>query len=254
MEDSVTLGTRTFEIGTSDLVYAQDLIEFDGTTIKITNTSLNTPLYARYAFSDKYEIVAAVPFITQTSKTEAGGVTTADTSVTGMGDPAIGGKMVFTKQNWTLAAALQSTIPAGKADFKQGVNITPLFSAGRAIGSWKLLTNLSYTMTGEYEDSNKIKIDTGDILGVSLGMSRTLERLGKLDLISEVVWSSFGESKVASLTQSGTNGTTLDLNVGACRQFGSICTKLGMTIALGEEKYRTHDYRVIAALTYLFAL
>jgi hypothetical protein len=253
------LPQKGLELGLSDILYQYDTTDIEnagGTTVlTITQSSVLVPLYLRYAFSNKIEGILDLPYLSQTLKSETTGSSTSTTE-SGLSDPVLGVKINLKDEEGSIKLGVAALVkaPFGDAKFRQGFNIQPLLLASKELGSSVLNANLSYNMTGEYEDDDtaKTKINPGDVLQLGLGLEHPLyASCSCLTGIAEFIYQSLGESTVASVAQSGSSGARMDLALGVRFNKGSLKAKLGFALSLGEEKYRQYDYKIIAGISYL---
>jgi hypothetical protein len=255
------LKPKKLEIGLADIAYQTDetkITDTAGTVVmKLTNSATVTPLYARYAFTPAIEGLLKLPYSSVSSKTEITGGAATSASDSGLADPTLSGKYSFAAKGWDLAAAAAITIPMGKesttlpSSFKQGMNIKPLLAARKEFGKVTMNANLSYKMTGEYTDENKIKQNPCEIISVGVGAEYPCRMVSGITCIGEFVYNSFSDAAVAGVTQAGSSGSQMDLLLGGRYDKGNIKTKLGLDLSLGDEKYRAYDYKIVAGVTYL---
>lgn len=258
------LSPGTLEAGIGNFAYQTDTTEFinEAGTVVLThhNAAVTVPFYARFAFTDSIETYVSIPHSYLFAKTEPAGAEATSITDAGLADPSLAGKYSFQYSGWDISGAAEVSIPAGKASsefnsgFRQGLNITPLFAAGRKFGAIGLNTNLSYRVSGEYEDEAKVKTDTGNELLVGAGIEVPCRNNEKLLWLGEVLYKNVTEHKLAGIIQQDTEGEHINLIVGARYNKGSIKAKLGIDFAVGEEKHRDYDYRIVAGLTYLINL
>ncbi|OGS36756.1 MAG: hypothetical protein A2293_03800 [Elusimicrobia bacterium RIFOXYB2_FULL_49_7] len=258
------LGPGTIETGIGNVVYQTDKTEFinNAGTIVLThhNAAVTVPFYFRYAFTDSIEAYVSIPYSCLFAKTEPAGAAAISITDAGLADPSLAGKYSFQCSGWDMSGAAEVTIPAGKTSsefnsgFRQGWNITPLFAAGRKLGSLRLNTNLSYRISGEYEDELNVKTDIGNELLIGAGIELPCRSNENLLWLGEVFYKNVTEHKLAGIIQKDTAGEHANLIVGLRYNKGSIKTKLGVDFGLGEEKHRDYDYRIIAGFTYLISL
>ncbi len=251
------------ETGFTDISYQSDetkITNSAGATVyTLTRTAFSVPVFARYAFTPALETSIEIPCSSVSSKSESAGASTS-ASDSGIADLAFAGKYSFAFNGWDLAAGAAFSVPTGKestkvpSSFKRGFNIKPLVAARKEMGCIFINANLSYAMNGEYTDENKVKQKFGDVLSLGAGAEYPVTSIAGLTLIGEAVFNSLAESKIAGAAQSGTSGSQYGLILGGSYAKGDLKTKLGFDLSLGEEKYRSYDYRIIAGATYLINL
>ncbi|MHB9154371.1 MAG: hypothetical protein ACYC5N_01605 [Endomicrobiales bacterium] len=253
------LGAGTLEIGAAEVSYQNDAVSITdaaGTELmKMTDTRMGVPLFARYAFTPKAEAAFTLAYVSRSSKSETGGVSSV-TDASGPGDPVLGAKVQVAdnafNNGWKVGVGGTIGIPAGDRKLRQGLNLSPLVALSRAFPQYLVNINVSYGILGEFEDAGSVKQDAGDTLNAGVGVEYPLPvKGGSLSGVGELAYQSFGESKAAGVTQKDSAGNRMDLVLGARWQAGSLKTKFGVALALGEEKYRTYDYRIIAGVTFL---
>lgn len=255
------LAPMTLEAGINDVYYSYDKTELTdaaGTVVnKITTSATVVPVFGRFAFNDRIEAMLSIPYATGVSaKVEtAAGVSTSDTSESGLADPVIGGKYVILNGDIKLGAGLNVSLPLGDKKFREGINAKPYVAAQKEIGPVTANANLSYTYTGEYDSDTTpaVKIDQGDKVGIGLGVEYPMMNKA-LTLIGEATFVTLGDLKTAGATVSDSSGSRIDGIVGARYAFGDFKTKLGVSIALGDEKTRAYDYKVFTGITYLIKM
>ena len=57
--------------------------------------------------------------------------------------------------------------------------------------------------------------------------------------------------KMGGVTQENSTGTKIDIIVGARTHLGFLRTKFGVAIAIGEERSRDYDYKIILGASYI---
>jgi hypothetical protein len=222
------------------------------------------PVSARYGVTDKIEATLALPYHSLSYKQENGGFTISDLSDSKMADAILTGKYSFGKvSDIDMSASVGLTLPTGSksdkfvTEFAKGMNINPAIQASREFCCFRLNANLGYNMTAEYEANNtaKTKINPSDVLSLGLGIERPCMLNKDVTMNAEFLYNSLSDSSIGGTTQAGTSGSQMDLALGARYTFcKSIKTKLGVALSLGDEKYRDHDWKVIAGATYLFKI
>lgn len=242
----------TLEFGLSDIAYQTDLTKLTdsaGTVLQEnTITSTILPISGRYAFNEKWEGTLAIPYISNTQK-----LGSASTSTTGMGDALAGIKYSRNKtENKINAVSLLFSLPTGAADFRKGLDIKPVWSHRKIKEKRAFNINIAYNLTAEYNDANSVKQNPGNIL--SFGMSAERMRTEKLTTLCEFEYRSLSEATSAGASVADSAGTQMDITLGARYNKGDWKSKLGVSIALGDETYRTYDYKVILGVTRLFKL
>ncbi|MBN1823610.1 MAG: transporter [Endomicrobiales bacterium] len=254
------IGPDTLEAGVQSVEYSNDvtsLVDNSGNEVwKWTYTAMTIPVFARYAFNPLTEGFVSIPYQTLASKTEQSGGSSSSDSDSGLADPLFGVKYLVMDEEIKIAVGTGLTVPIGKTSdkfpvsFKKGVDLKPTFVLSRPVNNGMMHVNISYRMTGEFEDgtSQKTKHDPGDIVSIGAGYEYPY---GALDLIGELYFKSFSESKIAGTAQSGSSGTQSEMAVGCNYYSGDIKMKFGLVLSLGEEKYRVFDYKILAGITYL---
>lgn len=255
------------EMGLGDISYQTDLVTLlnpAGIEVsKLTNTSTVFSLYSRYAFSEKIECTLNIPYLMLSSKQEPVGGAATTTDDAGLGDVQASAKYSFDqcgRCGWLTAAGLALSLPTGKQStkfpesFRNGLNMKPSFMASKGLGKYSANINLSYEITAEYEDASdfKTKQDPGDVLSAGVGLE--YPKSERTSFIGEFVYKSLSESKSAGAAVSGSSGSQMDLVCGLRHNRAGLKTKIGLVLALGDEKYRTYDYKIIAGLTYLWKI
>lgn len=250
------------EAGIENLSYGTDSTEITDTTIKITQTTMNVPLSARYGVTDTIEASLTLPMQSLAYKQTNGGFTVTDISDSKMADAILTGKKSFDAVSGIdMSASLGLTLPTGaKSDkfiteFKKGTNITPAVQASRQFNFCRVNANLSYAITGEFEANNtaKTKVNPSDILSLGIGAERPCMMNKDVTIIAEFIINSLSDASVGGTTVTDSGGTQMDLALGARYTIKqNIKTKLGIDLSLGDEKNRTYDWKVIAGVTYLF--
>ena len=253
-----TLKPKTLEVGISELSYQSDQVTITDAngaeTLKITNTVTSLPLYLKYAFTGDIEGLLQLSNNSVTSKSEAGGASLSSDS-SGMGDPVAGVKFALSKGDIQWGAGAMLSLPMGDKKYREGLTTAPFVAARRELGVLSLNAQLSYALTGEYDDdASQQKVNPGDELGLGAGIEYIVPQNKALSLIGEVSYQSFGESSVAGTAVKSSEGARMDINLGMRYQAGNVKTLLGVVVATGEEKYREYDYRVLAGVTYLLQL
>lgn len=246
------------ELGFGDLNYQTDVTKFtDGT--QLTRTATITSLYSRYSFSGCVEGSINIPYLSLSSKTESSGSpVTADDS--GLGDPVLSFKYVINDSGLESAAGVGISIPVGKQSdkfpesFRNGVSFKPEFVLSKNLEKYIINLNLSYELTGEYEDASaaKTKQNPGDI--ISLGVGVEYPKWENTSLIGEFVYNNILQASTAGSSVSGSSGSQMDLICGLRYNKNSFRTKLGIDLSLGDEQFRDYDYRIIAGITYLWKI
>ena len=246
------LSEFTYQIGSSKLTDAAGSV-----TDKQTNTAFIFPFYARYAFSPAIEAALDVPYFSVSKKDEPAGGTTQIFSDSGLADPTLTGKYSFGYNGWDIAAGAALGVPGGKQSatlpsaFRQGFNVKPLIAARKAYGTTTLNVNVSYNLTGEYTDENNIKQDPGDVLSAGIGAEIATP---DIDMIAEFIFNNIFESSAAGVSAANSAGSQMDFVFGWRYNTGNTKTKFGVDVALGDQYYRTYDYRVLCAATYLWKI
>jgi len=243
------------EIGLGDADYQANVTEFnDGS--KLTDVATIFSLYARYSLSEVVEGSIKVPYLSLSSKSEnsTGSATTSDS---GLADPSVAFQYLICDCGWESAVRLGISVPMGKQsdkftqNFRNGFNMKPEFIMSKDFEKYMVNLNLSYDLTGEYEDASaaKTKQNPGDI--ISLGAGVEYPRWKNTSLTGELVYNSILEASSAGTAVSGTAGSQMDVIVGVRYNKDSLRTKLGLDLSFGDEKFRDYDYKVIAGVTYL---
>jgi|GEM_PF-2591859 len=260
---------KTLEVGIDNLTYQSDLTEITGTTIKLTDTALIVPVIARYGVTNDIEAMLTIPYMSLSQKIEIAG-NSATTEDAQLADIHIAGKKSMVLSNgWNLAGMLDLSLPTGSqsdkftAEFRNGMNIKPLVAASKNFSNVPLAkeltfnANLSYNLTGEYEPkSSGTKFDPADVVEIGVGAESPCVLVNGLNRILELNYRTLSEQKVAGTAITGTSGSQMDLVIGARYTFlsGLLKSKLGFVLALGDEKYRTYDYKIVAGVTYLWKI
>lgn len=249
------LAPKTLEIGLADIGYQSDvtsIIDSGGKeVIKLTNTETFVPLFAKYSLTSRIETNLYVPYISARAKSEISGVSTTS-SDSGLGDSVLAAKVNLLDKEWQIGLKAGFSLPTGSTEFKRGLNITPLVALRRDAKRYLVNINISYENTGKYDDNNtSLQLNPGDILSAGLGLEIPGKKVEGLTYCGEFVYQSISASKVAGLTQSGSSGERMDMNLGFRYNVHNLKTKVGLVLALGDEQYRTHDYKILAAITYV---
>ncbi|MCK9582007.1 MAG: transporter [Endomicrobiales bacterium] len=266
---------KTLEVGIDNLSYQSDVAEITNSTIKLTNTALIIPVVARYGVTNDIEAMLTIPYMSLSQKLEIGG-NSATTEDAQLADIHIAGKKTIVLPEswgltgWNLGAMLDLSLPTGSqsdkftTEFRNGMNIKPLVAASKNFSSnvsfAKELTfnaNISYNLTGEYEPKSwGVKLDPADVLEIGVGAESPCVLVNGLNRILELNYRTLSEQKVAGTAIAGTSGSQMDLVLGARYTFlsGLLKSKLGFVLALGDEKYRTYDYKIVAGVTYLWKI
>ncbi len=251
----------TLEAGMADLAYqigSSNVTDVSGNvTNKITNTAFIFPLYARYAFSPVIEASLEAPYSSVSLKEEPAGGMSQIFSDSGLGDPTLTGKYSFVLKGWDLAAAAAFRIPEGKqsstlpSSFRQGFNVKPLVAARKVYGFTTLNLNVSYDLAGAYTDENNVRQEPADVLSGGIGAEIDSP---DVDLIAEFIYNSISRSSTTGINATNNPGSQMDFVFGWRHIIGNIKTKFGVDIALGDQIYRTYDYRVLIGITYLWKI
>jgi len=248
------LQPKTLELGLSDILYQYDLTDITnaaGVTVlenKVTATIV--PVYARYGITPKLEATLQLPY--ETLNTDSGGATTSKSA---LADSIIGVKYVLGDDgDLKKGLACVFSVPTGDSAFRRGFDIQPVFSLRRIIPHGAINFNLAYDITAEYSDVNSVKQNPGDVLSAGVGLERSADFSENFTWITEFVYRSLSEASSAGITTANSSGSQMDWDLGARYDTGDWRTKLGFALALGDETYRTYDYKVIAGVTYLIKL
>lgn len=245
-------GPGTLELGLGDIIYQNDAVKLTdsaGTVVSdYSVTATVVPVTARLALNDVYEVSLAVPY-NSVSSNQSG----ASVSNSAMADASAGIKYTVrdgetVKSGFGLALSL----PTGDKKFREGMNIRPFYAYKLTNGRKAWLFNLAYNMTGDYNDVNDVKSSPGDILSAGIGIEKY--RTENFTWITEFLFSSIGASSFNSASQTDSSGSRMDWSLGARYNTGDWKTKLGVVLALGDEAYRTYDYKVVAGVTYLLKI
>ena len=244
------------EFGISYFSYQNDVVKFvddaDNVVREDNNTSMEIPLYVNYGITDKVESYIYVPYFMDSSKSESGGQsTTSDESY--MGDPSIQVKGNIADSCCKMGAGAGLTLPMGDEEHRGGLDISGLLAMRKEMAVLTLNGEVTYTLTGEYEES-AIKTNPGDNIGIGVGIEHPVKPVEGLILIGELLYNSFGEAKIDGEAMSDTSGSKTDAVIGMEFSRGRICTNLGLALSLGSEKYREYDYKVLAGITYYIKL
>jgi len=264
---------KTLEVGIDNLTYQSDVTEITNSTIKFTNTALIIPVVARYGVTNDIEAMLTIPYMSLSQKLEISG-NSATTEDAQLADIHIAGKKTIVLPEswgltgWNLGAMLDLSLPTGSqsdkftTEFRNGMNIKPLVAASKNfspnVSFAKELTfnaNISYNLTGEYEPKSwGVKLDPADVFEIGVGAESPCVLVNGLNRILELNYRTLSEQKLAGTAIAGTSGSQMDLVLGARYTFlsGLLKSKLGFVLALGDEKYRTYDYKIVAGVTYLF--
>ena len=108
--------------------------------------------------------------------------------------------------------------------------------------------NLSYDLKGSYTDENSVDQKPGNVLGLGVGAEKMYYGI---NWGAEFLYNSLSTSSSAGVTQTGSDGSQMDLVLGGRYNKGNLKTKLGLDLSLGDETYRQYDYKILAAVTYL---
>lgn len=256
---------KTLEIGIDNLEYGADVTEIEDTDYKLTRTSMIVPLIARYAYTDSLEATLTIPYTSLSYKEETGGAS-ASVSDAQLSDIALACKKSFVSGAWNLAAGLSVSLPTGSQsddfplEFKKGLNFTPVLAASKGFTcpvtglAMTFDANLSYALTGEYDDKAEVKRDPADVLTAGLGLEHAMPGAlfnKDLTLGAEFFYKNLSDQKNDGVTDP-TSGSQLDLVLGGrCAVAKDIKTKLGVAFSFGEEKYREFDWKLLLGVTYL---
>jgi hypothetical protein len=248
------LQPKTLEVGLSDILYQYDLTKITdaaGNVVQENKVSATlVPLFARYGISPKLEAMLQVPY--ETLNTDFGGVTASKSA---LADSVIGVKYVLADDgNVKKGLALVFSVPTGDSAFRHGIDIEPVFSLRKVGPRGACNFNLSYDITTEYSDANSFKQNPGDVLSVGIGIERTAKFSDNFTWITEFVYRSITQASSAGVATPNSSGSQMDWSVGGRYNTGDWKTKLGLGLALGDESYRTYDYKVIAGVTYLIKI
>ena len=250
------------ELGLADVAYQTDESKFTDSggnvLATITNTATIVPFYARFAFTSHLEAALNVPYSSVSYEEKPTGGTKTSYSDEGLADPTIMGKYsVGLGSEWDLALAASFTLPEGAQSkvfpmggvFQQGTNIKPLVAVRKKINDETALNlNVSYNVEGSFTDEYKVKEAPGNVLSAGIGAERSL--IG-INWIGEFIYNNLEQSSFAGVVQKKSDGSQMDLVLGLRYNYGHLKTKLGVDISLGDETYRTYDYRVIAGLSFV---
>jgi len=244
----------TLETGLSDISYQYDLtkiIDAAGNEVMQDKVAVTfVPVFARYAFSPRFEASLMIPY--ETLNTDVGGVTASKSA---LGDTVAGMKFAFgDNNNAKKGLALVFSIPTGDSAFRHGLDIEPLFAFRKTGPKGSFNFNIAYDMTAEYSDANSVKQNPGDVLSAGIGLERTANFSENITWITEFVYRSISEASIAGVATPNSAGAQMDWDLGARYDIGSWSTKIGFVLALGDETYRTYDYKVIAGVTYLIKI
>ena len=250
-----TIGANVIELGLTDINYRHDytiFVDDAGNELsKLTSSSLSAPLFCSYGVTDRIEAFLQMPYVSAATKSEAGGSSSTDSKAY-LADQVIGGKISLLDGDYKFGAGLSLALPFGEKKYRAGYDITPLMALSRDLGAAVVNANLSYDLTAEYtDDSSQVKLNPGDVLSLGIGAEFACKKIESVSLLAEFLYSSIGQSSIAGTAQSGSSGSRMELDLGARYNRGSLKTKFGFGLSLGEEKFRSYDYRIIAGLTYL---
>jgi len=264
---------KTLEVGIDNLSYQSDYTEISNTTIKLTNTALIVPVIARYGVTNDIEAILTIPYRSLSQKLEVGGNSTT-TDDAQLADIHIAGKKTIVLPeswgltDWNFGGMLDLSLPTGfqsdkfRAEFRNGMNIKPLVAASKEFSPNLPLVkdvtfnaNISYNITSEYTPKSwTSKLDPSDVMEIGVGAESPCVMVDGLNRILELDYRTLSDQKVAGTAVSGTSGSQMDLLIGA--RYTSFCglikSKLGFVLSLGDEKYRTYDYKIVAGITYLW--
>jgi len=251
------LDKSTLELGIGNFTYQSDETKFlnsSGAETSATYTKTGTliPVFARYGFTRTVEGTLLIPYRSSVIKNEQSGtsLTAADS---GLGDVDAGIKVNVLDSEWKAGVGGNISLPVGDKKFREGFAIAPLVAVSRSYKEITFNANLSYAISGEYEaeDAEKTKTDPADILTFGIGAEYPVKAYKGLNAIGEFIYQNLTETVKAGVSQSGTAGSRMDLALGARYNAGSLKTTVGLLCALGDEKYRDYDYKLLFGLTYL---
>jgi len=255
------LQPRTLEIGLSDISYQVLDVKLTNTAGNVADTKTDTtfivPFYARYAFTPRVEATLSVPYSYVSDQDTPAGASSVTAYDSGLADPALFGKYSFALKGWDLSAGVGFQFASGKqsntlpSTFRQGFNFKPLIAARKIYRGTTFNANVSYNATSEYTDENGVKQQQGSVLSAGVGAEHA--RFG-INWIGELIYNSLSQASSAGVSVANSAGSQTDLVLGARYGKGSIKTKFGVDISLGDETYRAYDYKIIAGITYLWKM
>lgn len=224
--------------------------------VEYSRWSIKTPLEVRYGILNNLEGLLEIPFISWKRTVDMVGSSDSE-SESGLGQIGIGGKYNFyasEKTSTWLALAFKTELPTGDVEKRlgQGLNYGIEFLGTEIRKPYRGNINLGYIIKTEFTDEStgtERDIDLGDPIFYNIAFEYLLK---DYSFVGELAGTSFKRSKIDGVKQADTNGSTLDLVVGLAYAKTPFKLKGGVAIAVGDETYRTHDWKIILGSSYIF--
>lgn len=255
-EKATTLKSKSCEVELN-ATYSYDKWTYDEIPdVEYSRWTIRTPLEIRYGMLDNLEGLLGVPFISW-ERTIDMADSSDSVSESGFGQIAIGGKYNFytpKKTSTWLALAFKTELPTGDVDkgLGQGLNYVIEFLGTEIRKPWRGNINLGYVIKTEFTQEStgtERDIDPGDPIFYNFAFEYLLK---DYSFVGELAGTSFNKSKIQGVKQAETNGSTLDLIIGLAYGKNPIKLKGGVAIAVGDETYRTYDWKIILGSSYIF--
>jgi len=255
-EKATTLKSKNCEVELN-ATYGYDKWTYDEIPdVEYSRWTIKTPLEVRYGILDDLEGLLEVPFISWKRTVDMVGSSDSE-SESGFGQIGIGGKYNFyasEKTSTWLALAFKTELPTGDVDkgLGQGLNYVIEFLGTEIRKPYRGSINLGYIIRTEFTDEStgtERDIDLGDPIFYNIAFEYLLR---DYSFVGELAGTSFNKSKIQGVKQAETNGSTLDLVIGLAYGKNPLKLKGGVAVAVGDETYRTHDWKIILGSSYIF--
>ena len=255
-EKATTLKSKNCEVELN-ATYGYDKWTYDEIPdVEYSRWTIKTPLEVRYGILDDLEGLLEIPFISWKRTVDMVGSSDSE-SESGFGQIGIGGKYNFyasEKTSTWLALVFKTELPTGDIDkgLGQGLNYVIEFLGTEIRKPYRGSINLGYIIRTEFTQEStgtEMDIDLGDPIFYNLAFEYLLK---DYSFVGELAGTSFNKSKIQGVKQAETNGSTLDLVIGLAYGKNPIKLKGGVAIAVGDETYRTHDWKIILGSSYIF--
>ena len=255
------LKAKSLEVRLDNISYQSDQVNIVNSAgspvMTLSDQEFIVNFIARYAFTPKIEASIRLPYKSIDFRDQPFLGLTTSLNDSGIADPLITGKYSGVFDSWNIAGYAVFGIPIGQQskvlpqDFSRGLDLQPGVAVRKEMSTVNLNFNLSYDITGDYTDADKVKRNPGDVLSFGAGIEKEFQGI---NWCGEFIYSSLSDASTKGVTQPGSSGSRMDLIVGECYNSGHFKTKLGLDTSLGDPQYREYDYKVLLGVTYVFGV
>lgn len=218
----------------------------NGSSTEFAISKILVPVYVKYGIVEAFEISAILPYgffkdtEKQTNYNNGFGQARIDTKFHVVSGDFFNGAIIFL-----------TDFPAGDSrnGFAKGIDVGSVIAGSFSFSPFAFHINLGYKLIGPFVDAYNDSWKYADqiLYGAALEYS-----ISDISIFSELTGSVFNKRKINDRELDNTDGTTLDILVGAGYYKEECAVRCGVDFALGNATFTDHNWKLIFQLSHFF--